>query len=419
VTLRFDNLRGAGWRLVQWWNEFFFTPQSPTPVALYRILYGLLITADVAMLHGDWLTWYGVNGFVRLETLQKQSPRGSLGFFDIMPQDDTWIRAFFWVFLLFAVLLTVGFLSRFSSVIVFLCVTSIFRRNPHIIHGGDTLLRATGFLLMFAPTDAALSIDRLWRIWRGKEGADIQPCRPWAQRMIQIQTALLYVSTFSWKMLGSDWRDGTALYYTTRLAQFQRFPTPALENGILLKLATWSALFVEFAVGVLVWIRKLRYWVLLAGVCLHLSIEYSMNIVLFQWIIMAGYVTFIDPADLSRAWGWLRRRVAGRLGNPVDVLYDGSSVRSARLANVLRAIDIFGRLRFVERHSLEVRTTWPALSGRRGETSVLIGANGSLLEGFSGLVAISRLVPLLWWLAPAALVSGSWRQPLGAVKAAK
>ena len=32
------------------WNEFFFEPQLPTPVALFRILYGLLNIANLILL---------------------------------------------------------------------------------------------------------------------------------------------------------------------------------------------------------------------------------------------------------------------------------------------------------------------------------------------------------------------------------
>ena len=69
------------------------------------------------------------------------------------------------MFLLFAVFLTVGFLSRFSSVAVFLCLVSIHQRNLFILNSGDTILRVTGFFLMFAPTGAAISVDRLVRVW--------------------------------------------------------------------------------------------------------------------------------------------------------------------------------------------------------------------------------------------------------------
>jgi hypothetical protein len=46
-------------RLVQAWNEFFFAPQSPTPVCLFRILFGLVFIADLILLRPDWMTWFG------------------------------------------------------------------------------------------------------------------------------------------------------------------------------------------------------------------------------------------------------------------------------------------------------------------------------------------------------------------------
>src|SRR5258708_5243220 len=152
MTLRFARLRHAGQRVIHAWNGFFFTPQPATPIALYRILYGLLVITDLALLHGDWLTWYGVNGLVRFETLLKLAPGRNLGLFWLIPQDDAWIEAFFWVFLLFAVSLTIGLFSRFSSVAVFVCLSSILRRDAYIMHSGDALLRACGFFLMLAPS---------------------------------------------------------------------------------------------------------------------------------------------------------------------------------------------------------------------------------------------------------------------------
>ena len=405
--------------MVRVWNGFFFAPQSPAPIALYRILYGLLIVADLLLVRGDWLTWYGTRAFMGMDTMRKLAPGPRLNIFLLLPQDDGWIQAFFWAFLLFAVFLTAGFMSRLSSVVVFVFLFSIHQRNPYILHSGDTLLRAAGFFLMFAPTGAAISIDRLLRVWRGKEGVEPSPVSPWAQRLIQIQTALVYFATFYAKMLGTEWIKGTALYYTMRLVEFQRFPTPVLENGVLLRLATWSALTIEFALGVLVWFRKLRYWVLFSGVCLHLSIEYSMNIPLFQWIIMASYVTFIDPADLRRAWEWVRHRLADRLGSPVDMIYDGSCVRALRQANILRAIDVFGRLNALEVHSAEARKSWPALAVSPKQTTVTIGVHGVLTEGFKGLLAIARLIPLLWVLAPLSFVSGQHEQSWRVARAAK
>ena len=298
------------------WNAFFFAPQSPLPIALFRIVYGLLVIATLTLLRPDWLAWYGPHAWVSLSTMHTLEPGTRLNLFAVIPQTDAWINALFWIFLGSAILLTIGFLTRLNCLLVFLCLVSIHQRNLYILHGGDTFLRVAGFFLIFAPAGAALSldrltIDRLIRIWRGKEGAAIEPRSPWAQRMIQFELALIYFATFCVKVKGAPWLQGTALYYIYHLDEFKRFPIPSwFLHPLMLKLESWSALVLEFSLGVLIWVKELRYIVLTLGLLFHLTLEYSLNIPLFQWDILSAYILFIDPADITRAWDWLRTRTA-------------------------------------------------------------------------------------------------------------
>jgi hypothetical protein len=308
VTLRFVS---------RVWNEFFFAEQSPTPIALFRILYGLLVIATLTLLRPDWLNWYGVHGWVSLPTELSLEPGKRLDLFAVIPQNDTWIDALFWVFLSSAILLTMGLLTRLNSVLVFICLTSIQQRNLYITHGGDTFLRLAGFFLVFAPAGAALSVDRLIRIRRGKESPNLQFRSPWAQRMVQVQLALVYFGSFCFKVKGAPWIQGTALYYVYHLDEFRRFPIPSwFFHPRLLELGSWSALVLEFSLGVLVWVKQLRYILLALGLVFHLWLEYSLNIPLFQWDILSAYVLFIDPEDLRRGRNWMRRRAAGVSMNP-------------------------------------------------------------------------------------------------------
>ncbi|HWF65957.1 MAG TPA: HTTM domain-containing protein [Acidobacteriaceae bacterium] len=298
-------------RVARGWYRFFFAPQSPLPIALFRILYGLCVTATLLLLHGEWLDWYGVRAWVGLPTMQIVEPGVRLNLFTLMPQNDRWIAAFFWVFLAFAVLLTIGLWTRISSIAVFLCLTSIQQRNLYMLHSGDTFLRVAGFFLMFAPAGAALSLDRRIRIRRRREGVEIPPRAPWAQRMIQFELALLYLCSFLWKLKGHAWLDGTALYYVTHLHEVQRFPVPGwMHHPAVLKLGSWFTLALEFALGVLIWFRPFRYPLLCLGLLFHLCLEYALNIPMFQWDVLAAYVLFVDPADLTRAWKAIQHRFA-------------------------------------------------------------------------------------------------------------
>jgi hypothetical protein len=60
--------------------------------------------------------------------------------------------------------------------------------------------------------------------------------------------------------------------------------------------------------GVLIWFRPFRYPLLLLGLLFHLSLEYALNLPMFEWDILAAYVLFVDPADLERVWRAIHQR---------------------------------------------------------------------------------------------------------------
>ena len=286
------------------WNRFFFTPQRATVLGLYRVVFAAIVLLDLFLLRPDWLTWFGADGLLTMGSLPGRAAK--LNLFALWHQNAA-ISGLFWVFVVFACCLLVGFMSRFSSVMVFVALLSMHKRNPMILSGGDTLLRLDAFFLMFAPTGAAFSVDRLIQRYRRGQWQEPRLVLPWAQRMIQIQTTLVYLSTFYWKLLGHTWIDGTALYYVLHLTEFRQFAVPGADNATVIRMMTWSTLAIEFALGTVVWIRRVRYWVLLAGVCLHAGIEYALNIPLFSLTITASYLSFVEEGDLGavvgRIWG--------------------------------------------------------------------------------------------------------------------
>ena len=218
------------------------------------------------LLRPDWLTWYGTHSWVSLRTMQHIEHGTRLNLFAILPQSDAWIEALFWVLLISAVSLSAGFLTRLNSVIVFLGLASMQQRNLYITHSGDRFLRVAALFLIFAPAGAAFSVNRLIAIRRGKPDPKTRPRSPWAQRMIQFQLAILYFAAFCSKAQGAPWIEGTELGYVYQLDELRRFPLPTWSlNPIILKFGTWCALALEFSLGVLIWIREFRYYLLAAG----------------------------------------------------------------------------------------------------------------------------------------------------------
>ena len=109
--------------LVEAWNAFFFAEKSPTPIALFRIVYGVLVSATLLLLRPDWLAWFGSHAWLSLPTMHQLEPGPRLDLFAVIPQNDTLIAALFWIFLASAILLTIGFLTRFNTVLYFFAST--------------------------------------------------------------------------------------------------------------------------------------------------------------------------------------------------------------------------------------------------------------------------------------------------------
>lgn len=293
------------------WNRFFFEPESPLPIAVYRILLGLLLVANHLLLLPDLETWFGENGMLSPKTAWNVPGGQGLNLFQWLGNSDAAVWTVYWLALLSAMALAAGLATRLSAILAFLTLVTLHHRNPVLLNSGDSFLRIAMFFVMFSHAGAALSVDRWFRVKRGKEHPGrIEPRAPWAMRLIQLQLAFLYFYAFVWKMMGSLWVQGTAVYYTSRLPEFWRFPLPyVFEHMWTIKIWTWATLVIEFSMGVLVWVRELRYWVLLAGVLLHLGIDYTMNIPLFGPTMIAAYITFVEPRRIQQALDWMKSRM--------------------------------------------------------------------------------------------------------------
>jgi hypothetical protein len=134
----------------------------------------------------------------------------------------------------------------------------------------------------------------------------------WAQRMIQLELSAVYLVTFLWKLKGAPWLNGSALFYVYHVMELRRFPLPAwMLRPETLKVGTWFALLLEFALGALIWVKRVRYPLLIVGVLFHSSLEYSLNVPMFQWDILTAYLLFVDGQDYQRVWSWVVERFGG------------------------------------------------------------------------------------------------------------
>ncbi len=293
------------------WERFWFKPQPTSTLAVMRIVFGLLIFAWTLSLAGDLGAFFGDNG-----VLPKQPGVGGVWGVLGIASSDLVVQLLFAALLLASLALVLGYHSRVAAVLVFIGVMSFERRNPYVFNTGDWLLRIMAFYLVLTPSGAALSLDR-WRANRSRFWEF--PLRaPWALRLMQIQLSVIYIAAVWDKIQGTTWNNGTALSYVFRISDVGRFPIPGFitHSVFLSNLMTFGTLAIELSVGVLVWNRRLRPWVLLAGGLLHLGIEYSIRVGFFSLAMLTLYLSFLDPGwaqgRLLRLREWIENRRAVR-----------------------------------------------------------------------------------------------------------
>ena len=277
------------------WCAFFFAPTSTTPLALTRIAVGLVVLLAAASWAPDLVTFFARDG------LSPYQPTGGSGLTVFaLDASPTTVRVAFALLVAAALAMTVGLFTRTATVVTLVLLVSFQHRMPYVMNSGDLMLRLLVLLLCLAPAGAALSVDR-WR--RDPAGFRVAPARaPWALRLVQLQVALVYLTTVVAKLRSVSWPNGTALYYAFQSPDLVRVPLPRalVHSRPAVALMTYGLLAVEVAFVLLVWPRVTRRWVLAAGVVMHVLGHVFLVLSIFSYVVLAAYVAFVPPETADR-----------------------------------------------------------------------------------------------------------------------
>lgn len=284
----------AGSRLIAAWRTFWFEPTDMTTLGLVRIAFGLVAIAWTLSLLQYLDEFFGPRA-VQIGTPPEAAQWTLLSLFG----GEDAVFGLWWVLLAGSVALTLGWHSRIAALVVFVGVMSFERRNGFVFNAGDALIRIEALFMVLAPCGAALSLDR-----RRAAGSfwSAQMRAPWVVRLMQVQLSLIYLTSVREKLTGATWNEGTAVSYALRLPDLAAFSAPLWlsTDPLLMNLATWGTLGMELGLGVLIWNRRWRWWVLAAGIVMHTLILMSLAVAFFTVAIFVLYIAFLPP-DVVRA----------------------------------------------------------------------------------------------------------------------
>ncbi|MFN0032594.1 MAG: hypothetical protein ACKVOR_10585 [Flavobacteriales bacterium] len=109
-----------------------------------------------------------------------------------------------------------------------------------------------------------------------------------------IQVCVVYFTAALYKLGGTQWLDGSALYYTLHITHYssswwQQF---AENNYFITQLFTWGGLAYQLLFPVLVWLGRIRKPLLVIGVLFHLFIGAVFGLWFFALAMVICYVPF-------------------------------------------------------------------------------------------------------------------------------
>ncbi|MCA9062584.1 MAG: HTTM domain-containing protein [Planctomycetaceae bacterium] len=301
-------------RILRGWTPFFFTPLDARPLALFRMLSGLLCTCMFLASAANWNRFFAADGIISLRSTELQNTRvnESLGLFywteGIVPIGFWWF-----VCVAFSIMFMVGWKTRWATVGLYVMIEAMLHRNPYLANGEEMVMRMCLLYLVFADPGAVWSVDARLRRRKGMVRPYLLP--GWPIRMMQINVALIYVISLPYKLVQDPgWVTGDAIHWTVASDMWgpSEYPFITLAfNGLLRKLITFGTVIVEAWFPLCVWFGRTRRSAIISIAALHLGIAVMIpNVTYFTLSMVCTFPAFLAAEDIDlmdRAWCRLRR----------------------------------------------------------------------------------------------------------------
>ncbi|MFM8572560.1 MAG: HTTM domain-containing protein [Pirellula sp.] len=276
-------------RILRTWDWFLFESCDPRVVPALRVGFAVLVLVQTLVAWPDAVYWYTDAGIIKTQTAQDILGPRAWSLMSLLPSQAWAVQLGLCSLILHSLLMVIGWYSRFQVAAIFVWLVSFQNRNPLITDGEDTVFRIFAFLLIWLPLDA------FWSVRNRNQAQEVSTSQAWALRLIQLQMTAIYASTALSKLQGATWQDGTAVWYVSRMTDnFGRAIPPSWLDwpGVSL-MATYGTLAIESFLPIGLWIPKLRWIAIGLGILLHVGIECSMNLFLFQWVMIVGLTAFM------------------------------------------------------------------------------------------------------------------------------
>jgi len=230
----------------------------------------------------------------------------------------------FWLWYVATILLSVAFLigwrTRIVTPLLFVFYAGINAQNVAIADGGNYFFRIMLIYLVFADVSRRWSLDSRRRARKNaKETEAGTVLHNLALCLVVAQLCTVYLEAGLYKVQGSLWQNGTAMYYPLKSDFYGVFPALsdlATHFSWTVVLVTYFSVLIQVAFTFMLFNRTTRRIALLGILCMHLGIAILMGLPFFSGIMASADAVLVSGATWVLIAGWLgrgRRSLLGRL----------------------------------------------------------------------------------------------------------
>lgn len=321
-TLSAAGLKGLPDRALGWMSD---RPHGLWGMAFARVALGVYVVALVASNFADRELLWGA-GSSWTQPYRDESRWGSLvfGFFQDGDHGAV-LTAKLVVVGLLGLALTAGLCCRLTALGCLLTVTSLVALSPTSTDTQDIAVRILLAWLCLADSSQHWSVDR-WvagrrgRLRIGHTGEPVRvgllphwvrvPLHNAALALVAGQLVVIYVMAGLAKLMGSTWRDGTAVHYALNVDVLR--PWPGLNDALdsltpVVAVATWGAVAMQVLFPLFLLHRVSRTLVVLGLIGLHAGIALFLGLWLFSLAMVAADLALISDSTVERLRGRLQR----------------------------------------------------------------------------------------------------------------
>jgi hypothetical protein len=224
-------------------------------------------------------------------------------------------------------LMVVGLYTRLTACAFAFVVTAFSARDIHLTDGSENVLILMSLFLVFTACGRRWSLDRRLSPVRrsSRESASqvpqaLQELAEVRRRAVTLlhnaavvvigcQMCVIYGAAALWKVQGTTWRDGTAMFYVLHTDWFRVWPGLSdfiASHPVPMAVLAYVTVFAQIGFPFLALSRRPKYVVLALLLGMHLGIGVLLGLPVFSLVMIVGDAVFLPDAFWQAAARFVR-----------------------------------------------------------------------------------------------------------------